>query len=507
MGTGKMKKDLLLGIDFGTGGCKTTIIDASGNILESASGEYPITHTKPGWAEHNPADWYRVMCELLGQLKNLRDVSALALDSYTHGAVLLNEKLEVIRPTIIWTDQRSVKECEYLSENYRQLIFETAYQEPAPTWTLPQLLWLKNNEPETLKQVKHVSFVKDYVRFLLTGELCCDYIEAQGSLLWDMEKKCWSESLCEIAGISLDAMPRIGNPTDTVGSISDEVATKTGIPAGIPVIMGTSDSAVEGYAAGAVNPGQCILKLATAGNVNVMTSEANPHPETLTYSHVVPGMWYTVTATNSAAICQRWFRDNFCGKEVDLAKQKGMNVYDLLDQEAAESPTGSNGVFFHPYLMGERSPYWDAQLRGSFTGMSMANSHGDFSRALLEGVAFSLKDCYRTIEKMRLPVSEFILIGGGAKSPLWSSIVCDVFNTRVKCPAGTDASFGSALLAGIGIGIFKDERDAVNQCLKLDRELEPDSEKAEFYAGQFIRYRKIHDVLAEIYNNKQDFEQ
>ncbi len=487
-----MKNDLLLGIDFGTGGCKVTVIDTSGAVVESASGEYPTSHPKPAWAEQNPADWYRVMCCVLNGLQHRDQIAAVALDSYTHGAVLLNSSQKVIRPTIIWTDQRSVKECQALKKKHSDLIFKTAYQAPTPTWTLPQLLWLKNNEPQSLNQTCHILFVKDYVRFLLTGEMACDSIEAQGTLLWDMQKNRWSEDLCGLAGIPVRLLPRIGQPTDIAGKISRRAASDTGLPEGIPVVMGASDSAVEDYAAGAIEPGQCVLKLATAGNVNVMTSKAHPHRKTLTYAHIVPGLWYTVTATNSAAVCQRWYRDMFCAPGTK---------YDELDHAAAQSQPGSNGVFFHPYLQGERSPYWDADLRGSFTGMSMANTRGDLSMALLEGVAYSLKDCYRTIEKMGLKVKEFILIGGGAKSPLWSNIVCDVFNAPVKCPSCCDASFGSALLAGVGTGVFKSEVAAVQRCLKLDRELSPDTERARFYAKQFKHYRAIHDALEGCYRS------
>ncbi|OGV36296.1 MAG: xylulokinase [Lentisphaerae bacterium GWF2_45_14] len=487
-----MNKELLLGIDFGTGGCKVTLIDFSGNVIESASGEYPTSHPKPAWAEQNSADWYRVMCEVLGKLKNISNIKAVALDSYTHGAVLLDKELEVIRPTIIWTDQRSVRECDILKRDYFDLIFNTAYQAPTPTWTLPQMLWLKNNEPQTIKKTAHILFVKDYIRFLLTGEMACDSIESQGTLFWDMKNSCWSEELCSLAAIPIKTLPLIGKPTDIAGKITAKSSSETGLPFGIPVIMGSSDSAVEDYAAGAIEPGQCILKLATAGNVNVMTSEAHPNLETLTYSHVIPGLWYTVTATNSAAVCQRWYRDKFCSEGTS---------YEELNTIAAQSPPGSNGLFFHPYLQGERSPYWDPDLRGSFTGISMANSKGDFSRALLEGVAYSLKDCFRTIEKMKLDVSEFILIGGGAKSPLWSSIVADVFNVPLKLPSSCDASFGSALLAGVGIGVFEDERAAVKQCLKFDKEIDPVSERAYFYAKQFKLYRDIHDSLKKCYKS------
>ncbi|MFO7937326.1 MAG: xylulokinase [Kiritimatiellia bacterium] len=486
-----MKKDCLLGIDFGTGGCKVTVVDSAGNVIESVSGEYTTAHPRPAWAEQNPADWYRVMCSVLRGLSSRDRVAAVSLDSYTHGAVLLDSQMRVVRPTIIWTDQRSVKECEFLKKDGRNdLIFETAYQMPAPTWTLPQLMWLKNNEPESIGRTDHILFVKDYVRYLMTGEAACDFIEAQGSLLWDMQKSRWSEDLCDLAGVGTDKLPDIVKPTDPAGYITPQAAADTGLAEGLPVITGTSDSAVEDYAAGAIEPGQCILKLATAGNVNVMTAEAHPHPDTLTYSHVVPGMWYTVTATNSAAVCQRWQRDTLCAPGTG---------YDQLDEAASASAPGSNGVFFHPYLQGERSPYWDSDLRGSFTGLSLSTTRGDMSRALLEGVAFSLRDCYRTIESMGLDVHEFLLIGGGAKSALWSSIVCNVFNKPVKCPACCDASFGSALVAGVGVGMFENERSAVRRCLRYDRELQPDPELASFYAEQFGHYRAIHDAMEGCY--------
>ena len=274
-----MKKDCLLGIDFGTGGCKVTVVDSTGHMVESASGEYPSIHPKPAWAEQNPADWYRVMCSVLQGLSCSERIAAVSLDSYTHGAVLLNSRMEVVRPTIIWTDQRSVKECAELKEGgHEDLIFRTAYQCPAPTWTLPQLMWLNNNEPDSIVAASHILFVKDYVRYLMTGEMACDYIEAQGALLWDMKNSCWSKDLCDLAQIDVDILPAIGRPTDIAGKISAQASRDTGLAEGLPVVMGTSDSAVEDYAAGAVNPGQCILKLATAGNVNVMTAEAHPHP-------------------------------------------------------------------------------------------------------------------------------------------------------------------------------------------------------------------------------------
>jgi xylulokinase len=494
-------KELLLGIDFGTGGCKATLADCSGHVLAEASGEYSSSHPRPGWAEQNPADWFDTMCSVLRKMNPAQHgrVIAVGLDGYTHGAVLLDKSNKVIRPTIIWTDQRSIEECRLLKERHFDLIFSTGFQAPTPTWTLPQLLWLKNNEADNFARIERILFTKDYVRYLLTGVMGTDFIEAQGALLWDMRKSRWSEELCSLAGLPMKTLPAIGRPTEIAGRITKDAAEATGLPEGAQVIFGASDSAVEDYAAGAIEPGQCILKLATAGNVNVMTAEAHPHPETLTYSHVVPGLWYTVSATNAAAVCQRWFRDQFCGDLALQAKAEGVSVYKLIEFEASKSQPGANGVMFHPYLMGERSPYWDPFLRGSFTGISMGSSRGDLSRALLEGVAFSLRDCFRSIERMGLEAREFILIGGGAKSSLWSRIVCDVFNAPVRRPESCDASFGSALLAGVGAKVFSDEVSAVKGCVKFQEPLAPEKSGAELYAKRFSHYLKIHDALAGIY--------
>jgi len=494
---------VLLGIDFGSGGCKVSAIDGTGAILGEASVEYTTHYEHRGWSEQEPGDWYPAMCSALAEVRakgvDLSAVKAVSFDGSTHNAVLLDENWKPVRRTIMWTDQRSTAECAFLKENCRDLIFRTTYQMPTPTWTLPQMMWLKNNEPETLRKTKHILFVKDYVRFLVSDCAATDYIEAQGTLFYDMPNQKWSTELAELAGLDVSVLPELVKPTDVLGKVTANAASDMGIPEGTPVVCGTSDSAVEDYGAGAIEPGDCIVKLATAGNVNVMTSQAHPYPATLTYSHVIPGMWYTVSATNAAALCQRWFRDLFCEQEKKQAEKLGGKAFELMDRQAEQSPVGANGMFFHPYLQGERSPYWDADLRGSFTGMAINSTRGDFMRALLEGVAFSLLDCYGVIGRMELPVKRIFLIGGGARSRIWSEIVCNVFNLPVQVSIPGDASFGSALLAGTGIGLFDNSADAVRKCLRIDRELHPDAGKAAQYAELFRTYQKIHDALAPIY--------
>jgi xylulokinase len=490
---------MLLGIDYGTGGCKVTAIDETGAFAGEASVEYATYHEHPGWSEQDPQDWWTSLCAALKRLAekgvDLRKVAACALDGSTHNAVLLDADYRPIRRTIMWTDQRSTAECEALKAGWGEKIFSTCCQMPAPTWTLPQMMWLKANEPEALAKTEHVLFVKDYVRYLLTGVAATDRIEAQGTLFFDMAKGDWSEELVALSGLRLSQLPRFAEPTDIAGHVTSAAAKATGLPEGTPVVCGSSDSAVEDYGAGAVEPGDLIIKLATAGNVNSMTAAAHPHPKTLTYSHIVPGMWYSVSATNAAALCMRWLRDAF----YKSGQCEAGNLYSLIDAEASASPVGANGVFFHPYLQGERCPYWDSNLRASFTGVSISSTRGDFARALMEGVAFSLRDCYRTLEEMKLPVKRIFLIGGGARSRLWSEIVANVFNCTVAVPEPGDASFGACLLAGTGIGMFADVKDAVAKCLKISRRIEPDGSAATEYARLFACYRRIHDALAPVY--------
>ena len=508
---------ILLGIDYGTGGCKVTAIDANGGFVGEASTEYVTYHEHLGWSEQEPEDWWTALCASLGKLRekgvDLSQVAACALDGSTHNAVLTDADYKPVRRTIMWTDQRATAECEALKAGWGEKVFSTCFQMPAPTWTLPQMMWLKANEPEVLKKTAHVLFVKDYIRWRLTGHAATDYIEAQGTLFFDMKRSAWDPQLVELAGLKMSAMPAIIRPTDVVGGVTETAAAETGLPAGMLVVCGSSDSAVEDYGAGAVEPGDLIIKLATAGNVNSMTAEAHPHPKTLTYSHIVPGMWYSVSATNAAALCMRWFRDTFYSQDISRRgaeaqsgsensaspRLRGINLYQLIDQEAQSSPVGANGVFFHPYLQGERCPYWDPNLRASFTGVSISSTRGDFARALMEGVAFSLRDCYGTLEEMRLPVKRIFLIGGGARSKLWSEIVCNVFNCEVAVPTPADASFGACLLAGTGIGVFKDVKEAVAKCLRVDRTITPDPKAALEYDHLYRCYKKLHDALAPVY--------
>ena len=496
-------RQLLLGIDIGTSGCKVTVIDTDCNFIGDGYTEYTTYHPNIGWSEQEPADWFpafmrsfRIALEK-GKV-SAEQVVALSLDASAHNIVLLDKDDRVLRRTIMWTDTRSVEETAYMMEHYKDRIFEIGYQMPSPTWTMLQLMWIGRHEPETLKKTKRAMFVKDYVRYQLTGTWTTDYIEAQGSLLFDNKSWGWSEELCKISGVPISILPPVVKPTDVVGHITREMSGITGIKEGVPVINGATDTALEAYCVGAIKENSCVTKLATSGTIYLFRPDPYPDPKALTYSHVVEGLWYTCLATSSAAESLRWYRDTFCQEEWGKEKLGGANTYQILDREAEKVEAGSEGLFFHPYLMGERSPYWDTKLRASFVGATAHHGRGHFNRAVLEGVAYSIKDNFSLIEAT-VDIKEVRIVGGGGKSPLWRSIMANVLNRPILKFENDDSSYGSALLAGVGAGIFSSHEEAVTKGLHLKERVEPDEELAEKYRKSFQIYRQIHDITEPVY--------
>lgn len=496
-------RDLLLGIDIGTGGCKTTLIDADGNFVADGFAEYPTYHPQPAWSEQEPSDWFQAFLKALGLAEesgriSRRQIIGISVSGSTHNAVLLDRNDCIVRNTIMWTDQRSHAESKYLKDNYGETFFKIGYQLPAPTWTASQLLWLKRHCPSDMERTAKVMFVKDYIRYQLTGVWCTDYIEAQGSLLFDNRCWAWSPELCGIVGVSPAILPPIVQPGDVVGHITAEASRASGVREGIPVVAGTSDTALEHYCVGGINVGDSIVKIATASTVDIIRGSCAPHPAALNYSQVPAGMWTTCFATSSAAASLRWYRDTFCRLELLQEGGSGKNVYQKLDQEAAAVAPGSAGLFFHPYLMGERSPYWDPNLRGSFVGISAGHTRGHFNRAILEGVAYSIKENFQIASTLQ-DIEKVRLVGGGAKSRLWTDITCNMLNRPIVKFEKDDSSFGAAMLAGVGIGVFASHQEAVARCTRESYHAKPDAGIAAFYEMEFKKYRQIHDELETVY--------
>ena len=486
----------LLGIDFGGGASKATLIDTNGNIVAENTVEYPTLYPQSDWCEQNPTDWVNALCENCGALLlkskiNTKDILAVALDSATHTFLVCDENFTPLRNAIHWTDTRSRKQSDKLYDELGEEIFKKTYHKPATIWTLPQIIWLKENEKSAFEKVKYIFFEKDYVRYYLTGVYCTDYIEAEGSMLFDCNKMQWDDELCKLAEITKDMLPPIVNPTDIIGKVTKQAAESTGLSEGTPVICGTTDTVMEVFASGAVNKGDVTVKLATAGRICVITDKPYPNRHLVNYSHIAKGLWYPGTATKSCAASYRWYRDTFGGE------------YKELDTAAAELPIGCDGLIFHPYLNGELTPYADPTLCGSFTGVRATHTKAHFTRAVLEGVAYSLLDCKRYLDSLNIPYNAVATaIGGGTKGKLWRQMISDALGIALKTTESADSSLGSAMLAGIAVGVFKDANDAVLKCVKEVDITYPNPENTAKYHKVFETYKKIHDALAPIYNER-----
>lgn len=486
----------LLGIDFGGGASKATLLSEAGVIVAEHTVEYPTLYPEAGACEQNPDDWIKALCENCKSILAKsgiapREIAAIALDSATHTSLLCDEAFRPLRNAIHWTDSRSRTQAASLRERHGEEIFQKTFHRPDTIWTLPQLIWLREQEPETFAKGRSLFFEKDYIRYYLTEVFCTDYIEAEGSMLFDCSKMAWDEQLCALAGLSPAMLPPIKNPTDIIGSVTEKAAAETGLAAGTPVICGTTDTVMEVFASGAVEQGDCTVKLATAGRICVITDRPCPDRHLVNYSHVAEGLWYPGTATKAAAASYRWFRDTFGGS------------YRELDEAAGQIPIGCDGVIFHPYLNGELTPYADPTLCGSFIGIRATHGKGHFARAVMEGVTLSLLDCKKYLDSLGLDYKPTAtLIGGGAKGGIWAQMTADALGMTLRITESADSSFGSAMLAGIAVGIFADPKSAAAQCVKPLATVQPNPENTAKYQEVFKAYKNVQAALAPIYHKE-----
>ncbi len=489
---------LLVGIDLGAGSLKVSIIRTDGALVCEASAPVVTSAPYPGWSEQDPQDWWTAACDAVRRTLVLSgrpatDVAAISFSAGAHTQVLEDADGHVIRPAILWNDQRSRNETQELRDKADARILEIGANRANPTWTLPQMLWLRKNEPESFKRVKRLYVAKDWLRAQFTGTWETDTIDALGTLMIDAKTAQWSKELCDLIGWPMETLPPIVKPSAVVGKVTAKAAQATGLAEGTPVVCGTSDTAAETFGAGMVREGIGVVKLATAATVNVLSPQPRPDFSLINYYHVVPEHWYVIAATNSCASAHKWLRDTFFRRN----GEDGSAVFDGMDAKASAVAPGAEGLFFHPYLNGERSPYWDPLLRADFVGAGFNHGAGHFVRALYEGVAYSLKDCLEVMKSKGLGFTTARLTGGGARSALWRQIVADVLDITVELPAVADASFGAALLAGVGIGVFKDERAAAD-VVKIVSRISPDRARVAIYQQGFPIYRDIQAALAPI---------
>ncbi len=495
----------LIGCDFGGGSSKATLLSEDGRVAAVSTREYSTDYPRPGWAEQNPDDSYDALVRNVRSL--LRDsgvspdeIHALALDGATHTAVLLDENDTPVRPAIYWTDRRSAPQAEELRQRHQAEIAGLSFNSPSSLWTLPQLMWLRENEPEHFGRIRKLLSIKDYVRWRLTGDYVTDSIEAMGFMLLDARRNEWSPFLCGLCGLDPSILPAVVSPAQTLSPLTRKACGDLGLSRSTAVIAGATDTAMEVYAAGAVQRGQATVKLATAGRICSVTDRAVAHPNLVCYRHVIEGAWYPGTATKSCASANRWYRDTLSRHEKEVEGRTGKDAYEILSDEAALVPPGSEGLFFHPYLQGEITPYRDDRLRASFTGIGAYHTKAHFNRAVLEGISYSMKDCYEFMREIGIAPSAAVLIGGGAKSALWRQMMADMLGIPLLQTENTDSSLGSAMLAGVATGIFPSHAEAIRACVRVVGEVRPDEAARDFYHGRFATYRRIQAALAPVYH-------
>ncbi len=487
--------EYVLGVDIGSGSVKLTLLSREGKIAGTAGCEYPTFYPFVGWCEQEPEDWCKAFKKALQELLQntgvqAEEIKALAPDAATHTAVLLGEDKKVLRKAILWTDQRCKEQVVWLKENCLQTIETQCLNTPTTVWTLPQFMWLRDNEPEVWAKIRYILFAKDYLRFRLTGTMETDTIDAAGSMFYDVMEQKWSKELCAIGSIKESWLPRLCDPADIAGTVTEAAAKEFGLAPGTKVLVGTTDTVMEVLAAGNVAPGHATVKLATAGRICVISENKLDSKFIFNYRHVVPGLWYPGTATASCANSYRWYRDTI-----------GREPFADLNVPAESIPAGSDGLMFHPYLNGELTPFNDPELRGSYTGISAGHTTAHFTRATLEGVAMSLRDCMGVLDQLGVKMTRVRIIGGGAKGALWRQIVADVLGMSLEKVKVDDSSFGTAMLAAVGIGWFDSYAQAAETCIEIDSVTNPCPDAQAVYNKLFPRYKAIAAALAPVYHS------
>lgn len=490
-----MAKAYWLGIDIGTGGSRALLVDASGSIHGAVTVAHAeMTMARPLWAEQDPDDWWRASRQAIRQVLQESGVSGEAVRGVSfsgqmHGLVLLNRAGEVIRPALIWCDQRSQQQVDWINQTVGKDRVLHCIANPVLTgFTLPKLLWVRDHEPENYEQIRKLMLPKDYIRYKLTGEVMSEVSDASGTALFDVVNRRWSYELATAVGVDRDLLPEVVESTDQTGTISAQAAEETGLRRGTPVFGGGGDQAASAVGNGVVRSGLISDTIGTSGVVFAHMDEAryDASGRVHTFCHAVRGRWHVMGVTQGAGLSLQWFRNNFGNGQ----------TYNELTALAATAKPGAEGLFWMPYLMGERTPHLDAYARGGWVGLTAKHGRAELIRSLLEGVTYSQKDCLEIIANLGVEATAVRLSGGGAKSPFWCQIFADVFNTPVVTLETQEGSaFGAALLAMVGTGEFHDVPQACAATIREQNRVLPNAEQAAFYGKAYQQFRGLYPAL------------
>lgn len=480
-------------------------MDETGKVIVSGSEDHePFLSPRPGWAEQDPRDWWRA-CGLAVHKalhsSNLRadEIKCVGFSGQMHGAVLLDSADEVVRSAIIWCDQRSEAQNHELEKLFgRDALIQLTCNPPLTNFTLTKLLWVRETEPANWARVAHVMLPKDYVRFRLTGERAIDMADASGTLLLDVANRRWSNEVLSKSGIDVGLLPALHESPAVCGKVSGAGAEATGLRVGTPVVAGAGDQAAGAVGMGIARAGAVSATIGTSGVVFAATDRPalDPQGRLHTFCHAIPGRWHVMGVTQSAGLSLRWFRDRF-----GVVSRDGRDPYDILADEAAAAPVGSEGAFWVPYLMGERTPHLDPNARAALVGLTASHTRGHIIRAVMEGVAYSLKDTFTIFEEMKIPVTSIRLGGGGARSPLWRQIQADVYAHEVEIVAAEEgAAYGAAILAGTGVGAWSSVDEACDKVVRVASRIPLSPTNSKILQQNYRTYRKIYPALHQIFS-------
>ena len=484
---------LYIGVDLGTSAVKLLLMDGEGQIRKIVSREYPLSFPHPGWSEQKPEDWWTQSIEGIKELTAECDKSQVAGISFggqMHGLVILDENDEVIRPAILWNDGRTTKETAYLNEVIgKDKLSEYTANIAFAGFTAPKILWVKENEPENFKRIKKIMLPKDYLAYKLSGTHCSDMSDASGMLLMDVKNRCWSKEMLDICGITEEQMPKLFESYEVVGTLKPELAEELGIPATCKIVAGAGDNAAAAVGTGTVGDGMCNISLGTSGTIFISSKEfgVDPHNALHAFAHA-DGNYHLMGCMLSAASCNKWWMDEIIGTK------------DYAGEQAKIEKLGENNVYFLPYLMGERSPHNNPNARGTFIGLTMDSTRADMTQAVLEGVAFAIRDSFEVAKSLGIKIERTKICGGGAKSPLWKKMIANILNIKVDVIESEEGpALGGAMLAAVGCGEYPDVETAAAKIVKVVDTVEPDEELTAKYEERYQQFRKIYPTVKCLY--------
>ena len=499
----------LIGLDIGTSGVKALLVSIDGNIAGSASVEYPIYSPRPGWTEQDPEDLWQGTIKVLSKLLTKyniksKEIKGIGLSGQMHSSIFLDSNGKVIRPAILWNDNRTTKQCHKIESLVgRDLLLKEACNPALEGFTAPKVLWLRDNEPENFAKVRWLLLVKDYIRYRLTGEINMELSDAAGTLFLNVKKRQWSDVIMKKLDLPLEILPDLVDSTEIAGKVTKEAAKLTGLTVGTPVVGGGADNACGAVGAGIVESDRAMISLGTSGVMLAYLDKPKlPNGGTIhMFNHAVKDKFYMMGVILSAGLSYRWFRDNFGQMEKIVAAEIGSDAYTLLTDAAAKSCPGSQGLIFLPYISGERTPHGDGNARGAFFGLSASHNRQDMIRSILEGVGFAFRDSLTLLQQAGWSGQSVRCIGGGAKAKLWREIIASILRVQVQTLNNDEGpGLGAALLAGVGTNIYSDLKEASESLIKVVSTVEPNEEWINIYQEIYQVYKSLYPALKPMYD-------